>query len=164
MCFKIPSPRENYGLQHWCREWIQLNDLKCLQVSFSCQPNLPKSPCLGLSPSPGKDFARLGLLTPLLVTAAPFSLQRKALLAETGRPTFLEKFQEEKLEFGLFKGWALLTTEAAWALDSRAEFYTPKSWPGDVRVHDMRPGCIFCPESPAQNTGICSPSNTGEKS
>lgn len=127
MSFKIPSPQENYGPQHWCRAWIQLDDLKCLQVSFPCQSILPKSPCPALSPSPGKDFARLGLLAPLVVTAVPCLLQRNNILAMKFRPKLLEQSQEEKLESGLFEGWVLLTTEAAGDLAFRAEFYTPKS-------------------------------------
>jgi len=96
------------------------------KVSLPAHPSQVPTPGT-LKSLPGKDFARLGLLTPLSVTAVPCPLQRKALLAETGRPKLLEKSQEEKLEFGLFEGWALLTTEAAGALASSAEFYTSES-------------------------------------
>lgn len=167
MCFKIPSPWENYGLQHWWKAWIQLDDIKCLQISFPCQPTLPKSPCLGLFTSP-IAFIRQRLCQACLAHSALGHLSSlpppKKCSSSRDKQT-KKKNQKSGSKTSLFKGQVLLT-EAVRAVASRVEFYVSKLWSGDVHAHDMRASCIFCPQNTTKNTEVCSQdqtSDTGER-
>lgn len=135
-CFKILSPWENYGLQHWCREWIEQDALKCSQVSIPCQTTFPSPHAwdnlLYLLPC-RQSCCQIWLANSALDQFPTSSKER--LLSETRRLNIMKKFQEIKLEFGLFES-QVLSTEIVGALNPRPEFYMSKSQLEDVCVHD----------------------------
>lgn len=159
VCFKILSPWENYGLQHWCREWIELDALKRSQVSIPCQTTLPKSPCLGQFSLPvvfGRQRCCHIWLVNSVLDQFPTS-SKERFLSETRRLNITEKFQELKLEFGLFEG-QVLPTEIVGAWIPGQNFTCP-SHDQKMYVFMMH---IFCPQSTAQNMGVCSQDYTSD--